>query len=132
MAFPIRKLLIVSLLSALGSAGALAAEQSHFEHFITRDGAALKDGDRLFRFAGIHAPELHRIEDDARGTCKADPRGWGQYFKWPTAEEQENWIKARVLKHSACMCYPFSRKTTRPADVKRISCHRKRLTACRG
>lgn len=88
MAFPIRKLLIVSLLSALGSAGALAAEQSHFEHFITRDGAALKDGDRLFRFAGIHAPELHRIEDDARGTCKADPRGWGQYFKWPTAEEQ--------------------------------------------
>ncbi len=96
MAFPIRKLLIVSLLSALGSAGALAAEQSHFEHFITRDGAALKDGDRLFRFAGIHAPELHRIEDDARGTCKADPRGWGQYFKWPTAEEQENWIKALV------------------------------------
>ncbi|HDS7502591.1 TPA: beta-1,4 mannanase, partial [Klebsiella aerogenes] len=79
-----------------GSAGALAAEQSHFEHFITRDGAALKDGDRLFRFAGIHAPELHRIEDDARGTCKADPRGWGQYFKWPTAEEQENWIKALV------------------------------------
>lgn len=96
MAFPIRKLLLVSLLSALGSAGALAAEQSHFEHFITRDGAALKDGDRLFRFAGIHAPELHRIEDDARGTCKADPRGWGQYFKWPTAEEQENWIKALV------------------------------------
>lgn len=42
MAFPIRKLLLVSLLSALGSAGALAAEQSHFEHFITRDGAALK------------------------------------------------------------------------------------------
>lgn len=96
MAFPIRKLLLVSLLSALGSAGVLAAEQSHFEHFITRDGAALKDGDRLFRFAGIHAPELHRIEDDARGTCKADPRGWGQYFKWPTAEEQENWIKALV------------------------------------
>lgn len=96
MAFPIRKLLLVSLLSALGSAGALAAEQSHFEHFITRDGAALKDGDRVFRFAGIHAPELHRIEDDARGTCKADPRGWGQYFRWPTVEEQENWIKALV------------------------------------
>ncbi len=96
MAFPIRKLLLVSLLPALGSAGALAAEQTQLEHFITRDGAALKDGDRVFRFAGIHAPELHRIEDDARGTCKADPRGWGQYFRWPTAEEQENWIKALV------------------------------------
>lgn len=29
MAFPIRKLLLVSLLSALGSAGALAAEQAY-------------------------------------------------------------------------------------------------------
>ena len=27
---------------------------------------------------------------------KADSRGWGQYFRWPTAEEQENWIKALV------------------------------------
>ncbi|SBM26851.1 endo-b1%2C4-mannanase 5C [Klebsiella oxytoca] len=93
---PVKKLMLVALLSALGSAGAMAAEQSHFEHFITRDGATLKDGDKVFRFAGIHAPELHRIEDDARGTCKADSRGWGQYFRWPTAEEQENWIKALV------------------------------------
>lgn len=96
MFIPVKKILLVSLLSALGCAGAMAAEQSHFEHFITRDGAQLKDGNHVFRFAGIHAPELHRIEDDARGTCKADPRGWGQYFKWPTAEEQENWIKAMV------------------------------------
>ena len=93
---PVTKLMLVALLSALGSAGAMAAERSHFEHFITRDGATLKDGDKVFRFAGIHAPELHRIEDDARGTCKADTRGWGQYFRWPTAEEQENWIKAMV------------------------------------
>lgn len=93
---PIQKILLVSLLSALGCAGAMAAEQSHFEHFITRDGAKLMDGETTFRFAGIHAPELHRIEDDARGVCKADPRGWGQYFKWPTPEEQANWIKAMV------------------------------------
>ena len=45
-------MLLISLLSALGSAGAMAAEQSHFEHFITRDGAQLKDGDQVFRFAG--------------------------------------------------------------------------------
>ncbi|WDE11046.1 beta-mannanase man5E [Thalassomonas haliotis] len=64
------------------------------EHFITRDGHRLLDGQQEFRFAGIQAPELHRIEDDARGKCAADPRGWGQYFKWPTALEQENWIKA--------------------------------------
>ncbi|MBY6257205.1 beta-1,4 mannanase [Phytobacter diazotrophicus] len=96
MSKPLRKWLLVSMLSVLGSAGAMAAEQSHFENFITRDGAQLKDGNNVFRFAGIHAPELHRIEDDARGVCKADPRGWGQYFKWPTAEEQENWIRAIV------------------------------------
>ncbi|PWW06965.1 CBM35 domain-containing protein [Mangrovibacter plantisponsor] len=93
---PIKKTLLIAMLSILGSTGAMAAEQSHFEHFITRDGARLLDGDKVFRFAGIHAPELHRIEDDARGPCKADPRGWGQYFKWPTPDEQENWIKAIV------------------------------------
>lgn len=86
--------LSLCVLSAL--AGSALAAPSHFEHFITRDGAALMDGKQAFRFAGIHAPELHRIEDDARGVCKADPRGWGQYFKWPTAEEQANWIRAMV------------------------------------
>lgn len=63
---PMKNLLLMGLLSALGAGGALAAERSHFTHFITRDGATLKDGDKVFRFAGIHAPELHRIEDDAR------------------------------------------------------------------
>ena len=67
-----------------------------FEHFITRKGHQLFDGEQVFRFAGIHAPELHRIENDALGTCPDDPRGWGQYFQWPTADEQENWIKALV------------------------------------
>ena len=57
MSKPLRKWLLVSMLSVLGSAGAMAAEQSHFENFITRDGAQLKDGNRVFRFAGIHAPE---------------------------------------------------------------------------
>lgn len=80
-----------------------------FEHFITRDGHQLKDGDKVFRFAGIHAPELHRIEDDARGVCEADPRGWGQYFRWPTADEQENWIKALVKSgHKAMRVYVLS------------------------
>lgn len=96
MKLPIRKALLLSLLSALASSGAMAAEQSHFENYISRQGAQLMDGSKEFRFAGIHAPELHRIENDARGVCKADPRGWGQYFAWPTAEEQENWIKAIV------------------------------------
>ncbi len=91
-----KKSLFLAVLAALTSAGALAAEPSHFDNFITRQGAQLMDGNQEFRFAGIHAPELHRIENDARGVCKADPRGWGQYFKWPTPEEQENWIKAIV------------------------------------
>ena len=96
MIYPVKKVVLIALLSALGSAGVMAAERSHFENFITRDGAMLKDGDKVFRFAGIHAPELHRIEDDARGPCRADTRGWGQYFRWPTADEQENWIRAMV------------------------------------
>ncbi len=83
-----------------------------FETFITRDGHRLMDGDREFRFAGIHAPELHRIEDDARGVCEADPRGWGQYFRWPTPDEQENWIKALTRSgHKAMRVYVLSVQT---------------------
>lgn len=80
-----------------------------FEHYISRQGSVLYDGEAIFRFAGIHAPELHRIEDDALGKCPSDPRGWGQYFKWPTAEEQENWIKALVKTgHKAMRIYTLS------------------------
>lgn len=90
--------------------GLLLALPAHaFENFITRDGHQLKDGEQVFRFAGIHAPELHRIEDDVRGVCKADQRGWGQYFKWPTAEEQENWVQALVgTGHKAMRIYTLS------------------------
>lgn len=91
-----------------------------FDNFITRDGHRLMDGKAEFRFAGIHAPELHRIEDDARGPCKADPRGWGQYFHWPTAEEQENWIKALVYTgHKAMRVYVLSIETEYDAACER-------------
>ena len=80
-----------------------------FEHFITRDGHQLKEGLHEFRFAGFNAPELHRIEDDNKGVCKADRRGWGQYFKWPTSDEQENWIKSLVgTGHKATRIYVLS------------------------
>lgn len=89
-----------------------SAQALAFDNFITRDGHRLKDGEQEFRFAGIHAPELHRIEDDARGSCEADPRGWGQYFRWPTADEQENWIKALVKSgHKAMRVYVLSIET---------------------
>src|SRR5690606_39360604 len=90
-----------------------------FDNFITRDGHRLMDGKAEFRFAGIHAPELHRIEDDARGPCKADPRGWGQYFHWPTAEEQENWIKALVYTgHKAMRVYVLSRSEEHTSELQ--------------
>lgn len=88
--------------------------------FITREGHRLMDGDREFRFAGIHAPELHRIEDDSRGVCAADPRGWGQYFKWPTAREQETWIKSLVYSgHKAMRVYVLSVETPHDAACER-------------
>lgn len=81
----------------------------NFKHFITRQNHQLYDGNKIFRFAGLHAPELHRIEDDAKGKCSADKRGWGQYFKWPTRDEQENWIKALVKSgHKAMRIYVLS------------------------
>lgn len=80
-----------------------------FDNFVTRVGSELRDGDQVLRFAGIHAPELHRIEDDARGVCAADKRGWGQYFQWPTAEEQENWFQSLAFTgHKVMRTYVLS------------------------
>lgn len=53
--------ILISLL-ALG-APAAAAEQG-FEHFVRREGDALKDGDRVFRFLSVNIPNLHYVEDD--------------------------------------------------------------------
>ena len=86
-----------------------------FSHFITREGSVLYDGSDEFRFAGIHAPELHRIEDDARGKCIADDRGWGQFFKWPTPDEQENWFASlNANGHKAMRIYVLS--VAHPSD----------------
>lgn len=85
------------------------AVSSNFQHFITRDGSKLMDGNETFRFVGLNAPELHRIEDDVKGVCKNDRRGWGQYFKWPTSDEQENWVKSLVRTgHKATRIYVLS------------------------
>ncbi len=78
-------------------------KESRFEHFVTRDQHKLMDGGKEFRFAGIHAPELHRIEQDAMGTCSHNGEPQGNYFKWPTAQEQENWIKAHVRAGTKAM-----------------------------
>lgn len=95
---------LISLVFILTSGFSVA-----FENFITRDKHQLFDGGTEFRFAGIHAPELHRIENDAKGKCAGDPRGWGQYFQWPTAQEQENWIHALVgTGHKAMRIYVLS------------------------
>lgn len=96
------RLLIFALLATCLNAYA-------FENFITRQGHQLFDGEQSFRFAGIHAPELHRIENDAKGKCPQDSRGWGQYFQWPTSDEQENWIKALTgTGHKAMRIYVLS------------------------
>jgi endo-1,4-beta-mannosidase len=96
------------------------AEDIGLGHFITRDGHQLKNGNELFRFAGFNAPELHRIEDDQKGVCKNDTRGWGQYFKWPTADEQENWIKALTLSgHKATRIYVLSVEDTNDKACER-------------
>lgn len=102
---------ISSRLAQLGLAAALVLSlpTQAFEHFISRQGHQLWEGDQPFRFAGIQFPELHRIEDDSRGVCTADPRGWGQFFKWPSADEQENWIKSLTQTgHKAMRVYVLS------------------------
>lgn len=87
----------------------LSANANAFENFVTREGSELRDDKKLLRFAGLQAPELHRIEDDSRGVCAADTRGWGQYFKWPTADEQENWFQSLAFTgHKVMRTYVLS------------------------
>ncbi|WP_054114107.1 hypothetical protein [Marinagarivorans algicola] len=93
---------------------------AEFSHFISCDGHWLLNGNQEFRFAGIHTPKLYRIENDAAGTCSQDPRGWDQYFQWPTADEQENRIKALVRTgHKAMRIYVLSVVTPYDKACKR-------------
>ncbi|MCW8126419.1 beta-mannanase man5E [Microbulbifer halophilus] len=78
-----------------------------FEHFVTRDGYRLMDGERPLRFIGLHATELHRIEDDVASA--ASIIGKADHFRWPTAREQDNWIRALVYSgHTATRIYTLS------------------------
>ncbi len=84
----------MGLLSALGPAGRWPPS-AHFTHFITRDGATLKDGDKVFRFAGITRRSYTHVKTTP-AACRQIRAAGGQYFKWPTAQEQQNWIQAMV------------------------------------
>ncbi|WP_240913976.1 glycoside hydrolase family 5 protein [Microbulbifer sp. SH-1] len=78
-----------------------------FEHFIRRDGIQLLDGNEPVRFIGLHATELHRIEDDV--ASKGSTIGKSDHFRWPSAREQANWIKALVYSgHSITRVYTLS------------------------
>jgi Endo-beta-mannanase len=104
-----KKIMLIAAAILICACSGMHKQPMIMDKFITREGPLLMEGDKPFRFAGIHAPELHRIEDDSRGVCAEDPRGWGQYFKWPTEREQENWIKALTGSgHKAMRVYVLS------------------------
>lgn len=93
---------------------------AEFSHYITREGSVLLENGKPFRFFGIHAPELHRIEDDAKGHCAVDKRNWAKHFKWPTLDEQENWIQALTRSgHKAMRIYVLSVE-----NVNDLACQR--------
>lgn len=92
--------------SALAPDGA-SQTPAGFEHFIRRQGHQLFEGHKPFRFIGLHATELHRIEDDVRSASST--LGKSDHFKWPSAREQENWIKSLVYSgHTATRVYTLS------------------------
>lgn len=80
---------------------------SGFEHFVARDGIQLLDGEHPLRFIGLHATELHRIEDDV--ASRGSSIGKSDHFRWPTAREQSNWIQALVYSgHTVTRTYTLS------------------------
>ncbi|AFV00489.2 cellulase family glycosylhydrolase [Simiduia agarivorans] len=92
---------------AAPAAAELTGATSGFDTFIQRKEHQLFDGEKPFRFFGLHATELHRIEDDVRS--KASQIGKSDHFKWPTAREQENWVKSLVWSgHTATRIYALS------------------------
>jgi hypothetical protein len=73
---------------------------SQFASFVTQHDGKLWDGDKPLRFIGLHATELHRIENDIEGPG---------HFRWPTPWEQENWIRALVSTgHTVSRIYVLS------------------------
>nr|WP_277608781.1 cellulase family glycosylhydrolase [Microbulbifer elongatus] len=78
-----------------------------FQEFVTRDGIRLLEGERPLRFIGLHATELHRIEDDVASANSSI--GKSDHFRWPTAREQSNWIQALVYSgHTVSRIYTLS------------------------
>ncbi len=66
------------LMALISTQERLSAEE--IEHFITRDGDKLMDGDKEFRFVSFNIPNLHLVEDDFAPDKKT---AWG----WPTEFE---------------------------------------------
>jgi mannan endo-1,4-beta-mannosidase len=73
-------LLTVIMASTVVSANRYARAAEEIEHFITRNGDKLMNGDKEFRFVSFNIPNLHLVEDDFAPDKKT---AWG----WPTEFE---------------------------------------------
>ncbi len=96
----IQRQLLLKTVLAFGLAltsGALAAEagQDGFEHFITRDGDRLMDGDKEFRFIGANMPGLDLSYDYFYGIPER--------MVLPTPWEQEDGFKTLVRMGMTCV-----------------------------
>ena len=103
--------ILVSLLAL--DATANAAEQG-FEHFVRREGDALKDGDRVFRFISVNIPNLHYVEDDMQFD-RSMP------FRFPSDDEIDDALETVAqIGGQVVRMYALSvRKADDPADMPR-------------
>ena len=84
-------------IAAVAVSGVFAAEvqQSGFEHFITRDGDRLMDGDQEFRFIGVNMPGLNLPYDFFYGIAER--------MVLPTPWEQEDGFKTMARMGVTCV-----------------------------
>src|SRR5690242_17095867 len=96
--FPVIVAFVVT--AAVINGGSGRAEE--MQHFITRSGDQLKDGDKPFRFISVNIPNLQLIEDAFSFTGKS---AW----RWPNEFEIEDALESvRQMGGTVVRTYVFS------------------------
>jgi mannan endo-1,4-beta-mannosidase len=104
MIYPLRRPFsaIVAFVAVLAAISAVAVRAEEMQHFITRSGDQLKDGDKPFRFISVNIPNLQLIEDAFSFTGKS---AW----RWPNEFEIEDALESvRQMGGTVVRTYVFS------------------------
>ncbi|MBB4658583.1 cellulase family glycosylhydrolase [Parvularcula dongshanensis] len=92
-----KRTMFLAVLAALPSLGFAQDAKPAFEHFITREGAKLYDGDEVFRFVSWNVPTLNYVEDEM-AFSEVNPYALPNEFELRDLFESVNQMGGQVVR----------------------------------